>query len=328
MNFLLIDFGASFIKTAIYDCGTDNFLDIKYYKSPLDNANFVSRDEIINKINYIFSEYKNIDNVLFCCILGGGYIGNEYHSWKSSNKNYDIDNDLITGAIDKNLPIHWSHLQHKNIKFEYNTEINKIGKYKNKYLYNVIGYTNCVIESVELNSNDILINLGTGSQIIKVDNNSNFINFKKKYNITSYIPSGRSLNVFNNFFKSFNIDFYNEISKLTIDDLIKSTLKIDLKMFKEALNFSNFGAISNITEDNFNYKNLISSIIKCYIEQYLNLIDVNSTQSIFLTGGISRKVKIISEYIKYKTNKKIILNNSKYRDTHIGMSNIIKKYKK
>jgi hypothetical protein len=45
-----------------------------------------------------------------------------------------------------------------------------------------------------------------------------------------------------------------------------------------------------------------------------------------LTGGMSKKYSLISEYINYKTKINVVVNNIKYEDTHIGMSKMIRKY--
>ena len=60
-----------------------------------------------------------------------------------------------------------------------------------------------------------------------------------------------------------------------------------------------------MSEDNFNYCNFISSLLKSYVEQYFEFIDdylknKNASKNIFLLGGIPNKNKTILEYFKYK----------------------------
>lgn len=298
MEYLLIDFGASFIKSVVFDLKSGEFKNKQIFKSPLYNKVSISKSTIISAINDILDLYPNIYDIFFCCIIGGGYINDIYHSWKSPIKEFDNTNNLISGSIGKH--------------------------YKNKIIHNIFGDTHCVIESVSLEKNDVLINMGTGSQIIKLNPLGTFLTFGKSYDNISYIPSGRALNAYASFFEEMNINFYYELSKLTYEDLISSNLQFNLNIFKESLNYTEDGDIHNITEYNLTFKNFLSSILRSYIEQYFKLSNLYIAKKIYLSGGIPKKIEAIGKYFSEKLDAQIILNTTDIEDTHIGMAKIIK----
>ena len=69
-------------------------------------------------------------------------------------------------------------------------------------------------------------------------------------------------------------------------------------MFPQAKNFVDYGKILNINEYNFNLENFISSLMKNYLDQYINYLIEMNTSVIYLTGGISQKIPVIFEYFE------------------------------
>ena len=185
-----------------------------------------------------------------------------------------------------------------------NKEISGIINVNNKKIpvYIGLGDFQATIYGINLEDDTLLVNFATGSQIAIFENNVNNIynndifSFRPYLNnkilkCITHIPSGRFLNIYENFFKEFNINMWEYFEKLTLDDLYNSSLNISTNIFDEQ------GiSISNI-KNNINLKNFISSILHCYIKQYILLIKDNNIifKNILLSGGIAKKIRLIKE---------------------------------
>ena len=320
-NYLLIDFGASYVKSILYDKSNDSFTLSNVIKSPLYSSDIMKKKWVYSTILDSLNYYKSFDAVVMCSVLGGYWENDIYYSWKVENK-FDttvVNNTCLLSELFKDQPtyhVHKHHFKDSNV-----TGLKLLGYINNIRCYSSLGDTNCALESVDIEENDLLINLGTGSQIISK-------NKKSDHNIISFIPSGRALNVFQSFFNSMGIDLFSKFNDLKIDDLEQSTLCFDLNVFPQSYQFNNNGGfINNIFENNFNIHNFISSLFKCYLNQYIEIIkSMKKIDKIWLTGGMSKNYSLISEYINYKTKINVVVNNIKYEDTHIGMSKMIRKY--
>ena len=225
-NFLLIDFGASRIKSILYNKEKDLFSKEDVRKSPLYNTDKLNKSVVKDEVESIVDSYDNIDAIVMCSILGGDWYGDTYYSWKSDDTEPHVKTCLLDGIFE-------------------DEDINGIK------CYSSYGDTNCVIESREIALDEMLINLGTGSQVIS----KKIFRFGTVYNTISFIPSGRALNVFDNFFKSIGISLFDKFKNLTIEDLEQSTLDFDLNIFSKAHKFNGSGFIKNILEDNFTIDN-------------------------------------------------------------------------
>jgi len=307
-KFLFLDFGASNVKAIVYDVGSQRFFNQKIYTSPFFTKNKILKTELRQYLVSILSDYPDVFDVVPCTILGGGYEGNTYYSWKS-NKKENLNYCLISGLFSKQSN-HHVHADHGgNIK-----KIQYLGSLDDKKFYSSLGDTDCVKRSFELCDDSCILNLGTGSQVMTKDD------------IIKFIPSGRALNSFKFFFDSVNIDMFEKFSEITLNDLTSSSMTFDLNIFKEAANYKkNAGSILFVEEKNFTVDNFIKSLFRSYIDQYESYI--GNKNIIYLTGGISRKYPVIKEYMEYKLKKKVILRSKKIEDTFLGIKNkIIKDY--
>ena len=315
MRYLLIDFGASFIKTVEYNRITNEYTNPNNLISPFSKVNSISKNELKQILVEILNIHVDVDAIIICSILGGFYDENIYHTWKSKKKG--IASSCMIGGLfiqEDTFHVHEHHEKYIHTN-EYISHIRIIGNLNGIPVYSPLGDTQCVIKSVELNDNDVLINMGTGSQVIT------------KRSINSFIPSGRSLNVFSNFFKDLGIDFFDFAKSLTINDIIDSSLDINLNNFPEAHLYKSGGSILGITESNFTFKNLLSSVFKSYVNQYIDLIDEKKVTRIILTGGIPKKIPIVSEYfLKIYPNKIIEVDRNIVENTHIGMVKYINEF--
>ena len=168
MSYLLVDFGASFVKTASLVNGKINSQ--LSFESPFVNSNSISKASLINFFDNIFINYPKEKNVITCCIMNGGWDNDIYYSWKSKNKNHD-NVDLISGLFVDKQTFH-QHLDHS----EYGKQnISLLGTLLGKNFYSSLADTECVRRSIELNHNQFIVNLGTGSQILSKNFTHSFI---------------------------------------------------------------------------------------------------------------------------------------------------------
>lgn len=201
--------------------------------------------------------------------------------------------------------------------------------YKNKKIpvFVGLGDLQASINSFSFKENFLLLNLATGSQIVSVvdkieySSNVSFRPFFGKFlKCITHIPSGRFLNIYADFFDEVNINFWEYINNLSLNDLYESTLKIETNIFSsDGINISKI-------KNNFNLKNLISSILFSYIDQYIQLIKSNNFiyDFILLSGGIGKKVKLVKIMIETILNKQVIVNDSD-DDSLFGVVNFIDK---
>ena len=134
----------------------------------------------------------------------------------------------------------------------------------------------------------------------------------------------------NSFLSIFGENSWRKIDTFSYDDIDKSDLNFNLNIFEDSFHFKKFGNISNINESNFNNDNFLKSLIRCYIKQYHDLIDSFqsdfelSFENIVLSGGISKKISLVKEYLTKKTNKTVIIKNSDYvvDDAIVGLQKI------
>ena len=306
MKYLLIDFGASFVKSAIFDDSDNKIIDYKEIKSPFLNGDILLISDLKNILDYIMSTYFDYKYVITSSIKNGTYNNDVYESWKIKIPENNIC-DLISKIFEdqSTYHVHYDHDKSSNVK-----SLIKLGTYREKIFLSCLGDTDCVLRSKHLSHGEFIVNMGTGSQIISCDE------------ILSFIPSGRMLNVFYNFFISLNLNIFNYINNLTVNDLLISDLKFDLSVFPQAINFIDFGKILNINEHNFNIHNFLSSLVKIFLDQYIDYLSNKKFSKVYLTGGIAQKVPVVLDYFRYKfPEKEIVLDTN--CNVHLGMVEMV-----
>jgi hypothetical protein len=198
-----------------------------------------------------------------------------------------------------------------------NNQLSGFIYYENKKIpvYVGLGDLQASINSFCFKKDFLLLNLATGSQIVSIVNeSSNDINpnisyrpfFNNYLKCITHIPSGRFLNIYVDFFNEININFWDYINNLSLDDLYNSNLNIETDIFsKEGISISGI-------KYNLNLKNLISSVLYSYINQYITLIKTNNFtyNFILLSGGIGKKVKLIKLMIEKELHTDVIINDT------------------
>ncbi len=317
MKYLLIDFGASFIKTITYNKDTDIYSNPNSIISPFQTQTEITKQELMIILKDLI---QDVDRVLICSIMGGYYKDDIYHSWKQER--LDMNYCLISGLFSSTPTFH-VHDHHKDTTKIMNTSLYEsglkiLGYINNIPLYSALADTSCVIESLNINKNDIIINMGTGSQVITS-------NSKR-----SFIPAGRAFLTFNELFKSLGLDIFHFMKNISVEDVKNSSLNIDLNTFPQSINYKKKkpgGNILGITEGNFNVTNLLGSLMRGFVNQYRCYILHDHHNNIILTGGIPKKLPIIKQLFEiYYPSFNITQDTNEVENTHRGMVSYIKKY--
>lgn len=230
-----------------------------------------------------------------------------------------------------------------NIKIIFNQTIDDIkiaGTLKNIPVYVGVGDLQCALLGAGINKDVISINLGTGSQvstIIDKPDEKQFETrpfFENKYLLTqTHIPSGRALNEYVNFIADIGkvcsgqvINPWDLLKNISREDVLNSTLDFNLNIFKSAYQYDEGGYIKFIHEGTLNTKNYLASLLRSYIMQYVALakemqINREISHTIF-SGGIAKKLPVISELIEILSQKKAILLENNFDETLLGLQKI------
>ena len=201
------------------------------------------------------------------------------------------------------------------------------GKVNGSVVYAPLGDLHAAVLGIDqdLEIEDVIINLGTGSQVIQINktyrsDTENRPCFDYILNCITHIPSGRSMKFFKDLFD------LPEYSTLLFEDVVKSTEFINLGYFKSAYNFNNGGIIETINESTTKYT-IACSLLRCYVQQYVNILNLKfkTRSKIFLTGGIAKNIPTIKRLFEYYLNESVTVEDndtlkglykySKYDDT-------------
>jgi len=132
MKYLLIDFGASRIKIAIYNQTTKKITVNFDKESPFKNSETITKQELNILLKDIIKEVQPVDGIITCTIVGGGWIGDVYHSWKSNNKNnkkHCLISGLFVDTTNYHVHPHHDSLQNSQYKLDILGYINNIPIY-------------------------------------------------------------------------------------------------------------------------------------------------------------------------------------------------------
>ena len=279
---------------------------------PINNlAEYIQKNNIKNKKLFfkniteaILDDSTNQTHITMAC--GSGFLN-------------ILDNKYINNYIK-----YFKDIYNVDIIFDEVIYEKKIIGYINKFnkkipVYSGLGDFQASMYASPFNMNTLFINMATGSQIallhdtITIDElfiNKNIFSYRPYFNNSyikciTHIPSGRFLNIFNKFFSELNFNIWEYFNTITLEDYNNSNIIINTDIF------SNQGiSISNIFENNFNIKNLIISILRNFLLQYINIINNNKLNfdNIFISGGIAKKITIIKNIFETEFKKPVSIN--------------------
>ena len=185
---------------------------------------------------------------------------------------------------------------------------------------------------------DISFNLGTGAQASIL---SDSLSFSKNYQILPFVggsylkriphlPSGRALNVYFRFIKdvlgSFDVDiednaiwdkFNNSVSQSS-----QNEMQCSLSFFENPVENRTKGNIDNIGEYDLTFSNLIKLVYDQAADNFIwaadKLVNPDSVERIFFSGGIARRIDDIREKLisHYDSGVEVIENSD---ETLLGL---------
>jgi len=168
----------------------------------------------------------------------------------------------------------------------------------------------------------ISINIGTGSQVsiisdlVKSKTNEQRPFFDNYILDTiTHIPAGRALNEYLNFinkisekFGANNVNVWDFVRTIKMKDLLNSSLVFNLGIFPGAFRSTGTGSITAIKEGSLTIENYVSSLLKSMALQYveaINNINPKGREKIIISGGIPRKIPVLSKAISFYSNFKV-----------------------
>jgi sugar (pentulose or hexulose) kinase len=186
-------------------------------------------------------------------------------------------------------------------------------------------------------SNELSINIGTGSQISVLSDQLTFGEYQTRpfftgsyLNTITHIPAGRAINVFVKFVEEIalklghtDIDSIWPLIMRESSDILDNSLKVDISVFSSSA-LPQKGFIQNIREDNFSIGHLFHGIFDNMAQNYYDLsklLPLDRVEHLKLSGGISLKNHILRELLKSKFTLDIELAPYK-EDTLIGLFQI------
>ena len=278
-------------------------------------------------VNWLMKKDHKIEHKYLCgiaeilCVKGGKYFGNLHSTYAQSTGFYQLNKKFYLN-------------EKKFLNKIIDTKKNLVGKInfnnEEKYLYGGYGDLQTAFLGSKIKNRELLINMGTGSQII-LNNQNKYSNFEKRnyfntnLNCITHIPSGRSLNFISNkidkFYKKKNF-LWKFIKKISINELknCKKTIKLDFLKIKQI-------KISSINKNDI--RDFSTTVLKSYCDQYINIlikskIIRSNINKVILSGGIPKKIPLIRDYFEYKLGITTQIDNSKVDETLIGLIRLMK----
>ena len=305
MKYLLIDFGATYIKCVVYNKDTGEVKDSRQFESPFKKSNTITSRSLHKILSDILLTYERVSGVVICTILGGRWQDDVYYSWKSETSKGG--SCLISGLFDS--VIHEDHRPFTSAE-TYTNKLVIIDSLHQTPIYCSLGDTDCVMRSLKLEEGEVAINMGTGSQVIAKDI------------IDRYFPAGRSFLAYQELFSSLGLDMFHFMDRLTVEDVLESSLEVDLAVFPQARGYIDGGSISQIGEGNFTIHNMLGALLRSFVLQYRE--SIGDAKVILLVGGIAKKIKLLPQLFEYYyPQARIILAENGIESTHKGMINYI-----
>ncbi len=191
-------------------------------------------------------------------------------------------------------------------------------------IYVGIGDHQCsVLGACNVPRETISVNIGTGSQVAIIDPEVTPAEAELRPYFDSSIlaavtriPAGRVLASYVGFLENIcksatgkEADFWHMLQEIDEADISNATWDFDLGIFSSAWNYQGGGKISNILEGSLTLKNYLSSLLRAFGQQYLEVMRLfdpgHRIGRCILSGGVPRRMpvlhRIISNLSGYET---------------------------
>ena len=208
---------------------------------------------------------------------------------------------------------------------DYSQPIGLVNYQNNEYnMYFGFGDLQAAFIGSDINDNQILINIGTGSQIISNSSNQSSFGLEErpffnnqKLKCVTHIPAGRFLDSWCKFYNNLNKtnNFWTELSILNLNDFKNELIHIDFDSFLETKS-SSFIKIDRLISENsgITNKNILASLVKSFADQYLGYLRnaVHEDVEIVLGGGVPSSIPVLEDLISEGLTRevKILKNNN------------------
>jgi len=202
-------------------------------------------------------------------------------------------------------------------------------------LYFGFGDLQAAFVGSEVKNDQILINIGTGSQIISNSKNKSSFGLEErpffnneKLQCISHIPAGRFFESWNKFYKrlDLNINFWEQLINLGENDFKEGVLEINFNSFLDSES-SAFDEIYNMVKTNnkISQKTILKSLINSFANQYSSFLDgkISAKSKVVLGGGIPNKIPILSWLLKNKLEREVLVLGDKETLTLKGMKKFL-----
>lgn len=327
MATLIIDFGASRIKWCVQGQSYST-------PAPQDDNGFIPAGAHAAALKAIINGAKafqsiDIEEIFMCTEMGGFVIAEEndepvtpYVSWRAG-KIGDLLNQLDEqeklpdnasfftlpewicvasgGRVENACEHHVHNFGFVKQYYALKTFPSKIiGKgtfeHRNRQIpVTFIGDTQAAALGADLNVKDLLINIGTGSQVLRFGKGLPFIPYCDLSAIT-HIPAGRALRVFERFIP----DMWKIMKELTFEEILDASEEIDLNVFETARGYVDGGAIFRITEKT-TQESLCAGIVKSMVKNYKEAVEELDSEgfcsNVKLSGGIPVRIPAMKDVI-------------------------------
>lgn len=294
---------------------------INIYSMSFDK-NFCQDIEILNLAEYL------IENLTGLC-SGSHKSLSESLGFHNLNKN--LVDEKIKNIFNINLLFKKSYDDIRSVsEWKYNG--NKVT------FFTPVGDMQCATYGLNVSlEENVVINLGTGSQIITQILSKKDNNFEKRsyiqdnfLDVFTHFPCGRSIAIYIDIMNDRSeINYWDELNSLNIKNILSSK-EVNLAIFKSAKDYQ------KINKSDFQYKThdeniaLLNGMFKSLVSQYES--DINKIKQhkkinkILLAGGVAHKLDFIEslfeEFYSIQTKKLYVED-----ETILGMKNIINKLK-
>lgn len=186
------------------------------------------------------------------------------------------------------------------------------------------------------NKREILINIGTGSQVSYVsdkfipgDHDIRSFFDKRFLNTVTFLPAGRALNVIIAMVKDIGTkifdteaDIWEKINRLTKKLTNSQGITTRASFYENNASSEKTGEISGITERNLTIANIFLSVVlnmaQNYYSAYLRLVRPKATDRILISGGLGRGLTSLQDAISDRFKRKV--NIARYaEETLVGL---------
>ncbi len=252
------------------------------------------------------------------CRAGGHSTGYAHPTMLAGLALYDVQQGTIAEELVETV----QHLSASRVLLDAPADTGQVAGYwdagaRRVPIYVGIGDHQCSLLGAGLVSTDSLsINLGTGAQVstlycpsppVEAETRPYFSD--RMLRTITHIPGGRALAEYIGFLGEIGeatTDFWQLLAACRVEDVQASTMQFGLGLFPGARAYDGGGYIRSIGEGELTLKNYLCSLLKAFVEQYVDVLrlfdPMRQMQAVLLSGGIARRLPIVGELVQIESD--------------------------